>query len=102
MTTLQSGRAVPADLDRRLQAARAEVDCIDDSILALIEMRLRLAERVAAAKGEGPKRRPEREAQVLERLTAAREVAPEGLVRTVWSALMAESLARQDLGLQGA
>ncbi len=98
MTALHHGRpAAPSDaLDRRLAAARAEVDCIDDSILALIEMRLRLAGRVASGKGEGPKRRPEREAEVLNRLSAASEVAPEGLVRTVWSALMAESLARQE------
>lgn len=98
MTTLHHGRpAAPSDvLDRRLAAARAEVDCIDDSILALIEMRLRLADRVAAGKPEGAsKRRPDREAEVIGRLFAAREVAPEGLVRTVWSALMAESLARQ-------
>ena len=97
MSNPHHGRPAAASepLGRRLALARAEVDCIDDSILALIEMRLRLAERVAAAKGDGPKHRPEREAEVLNRLTAAREVAPEGLVRTVWSALMAESLARQ-------
>ena len=94
--TLRHGRpAAPDPLERRLAMARAEVDCIDDSILALIEMRLRLADRVAAAKGDGPKRRPEREAEVLGRLAAASQVAPEGLVRTVWSALMAESVARQ-------
>ena len=98
MTTLHQGPpAAPSEaLDRRLAAARAEVDCIDNSILALIEMRLRLADRVAVSKGDGPKRRPEREAEVLSRLSAASEVAPEGLVRTVWSALMAESLARQE------
>lgn len=96
MTSIECGpAAVPTTLERRLQAAREEVDCIDDSILALIEMRLRLAERVARAKADGPKRRPEREAEVLNRLSAAREVAPEGLVRTIWSALMAESVARQ-------
>lgn len=95
MTSPNRGLAASPDLDRRLRAARAEVDCIDDSILALIEMRLRLAERVASAKAPGPKRRPEREAEVLSRLSAAREVAPEGLVRTIWSALMAESVARQ-------
>jgi chorismate mutase len=98
MTNLHHGRpATLSDpLDRRLAGARAEVDCIDDSILALIEMRLRLAERVGAAKPEGAsKRRPEREAEVLNRLTSARQVAPEGLVHTIWSALMAESLARQ-------
>jgi chorismate mutase len=96
-TLLHQGRpAAPSELhDRRLAMARAEVDCIDDSILALIEMRLRLADRVAAAKGAGSKRRPEREAEVLGRLSAKREVAPEGLVRTVWAALMAESVARQ-------
>ena len=94
--TLHHGRpATPDPLERRLAMARAEVDCIDDSILALIEMRLRLADRVASAKGDGPKRRPEREAEVLGRLSAKREVAPEGLVRTVWAALMAESVARQ-------
>ena len=82
--------------ERHLAHRRAEIDCIDDAILRLIDMRLRLAERVGAAKAaEGPKRRPEREAEILARLSASREVAPESLVHTVWRALMEESLARQ-------
>jgi chorismate mutase len=96
MTSTELGaHSAPTPSDRRLQAARAEVDCIDDSILALIEMRLRLAERIARAKADGPKRRPERETEVLTRLSAACEIAPEDLVRTIWSALMAESVGRQ-------
>jgi chorismate mutase len=79
-----------------LAGRRAEIDCIDDAILALIEMRLRLADHLGAAKAPGlPKRRPEREAQIIARLTSAAELAPESLVRTVWGALMEESLSRQ-------
>ncbi|MDP8916094.1 MAG: chorismate mutase [Pseudomonadota bacterium] len=82
--------------ERHLAHRRAEVDCIDDAILRLIDMRLRLAERIGAAKApDAPKRRPEREAEILARLSASREIAPESLVHTVWRALMDESLARQ-------
>lgn len=100
MTMLVNSRAAATAAteisEPRLAGRRAEIDCIDDAILRLIDMRLRLAERIGAAKSpDAPRRRPEREAEILARLTAAREVAPEGLVETVWRAIMAESLARQ-------
>jgi chorismate mutase/prephenate dehydratase len=50
---------------------RRRIDGIDDQILALVNERARVAGRIGELKGGGPVYRPEREAQVLGRLTAA-------------------------------
>ncbi|MBM4190539.1 MAG: prephenate dehydratase [Betaproteobacteria bacterium] len=48
---------------------RAQIDAVDDQILALLNARGRLAQAVGHSKGKAPVYRPEREAQVLRRLT---------------------------------
>jgi chorismate mutase/prephenate dehydratase len=50
---------------------RRRIDGIDDEILTLVNERARVAGRIGELKGGGPVYRPEREAQVLGRLTAA-------------------------------
>ena len=52
------------DLDK----PRAEIDALDAELLALLQRRARLAQRIGALKGGGPVYRPEREAQVLRRV----------------------------------
>lgn len=84
--------------DAALEAARAEIDALDDRILALIAERAGIAERIAAAKGvaTGSPLRPARETKMLRRLVAQ---APAGLsptlVMEVWRALIADNLGRQ-------
>ena len=48
---------------------RAQIDAVDDQILALLNARGRLAQAVGHSKQGAPVYRPEREAQVLRRLT---------------------------------
>ncbi|MEW5864167.1 MAG: prephenate dehydratase [Pseudomonadota bacterium] len=50
---------------------RAEIDRLDDRLLAALNRRAALARRIGALKGTAPAYRPEREAQVLRRLAAA-------------------------------
>jgi len=54
-----------------LAALRGRVDAIDSQMLALLNDRARLAAEIGRLKGDGPVYRPEREAQVLDRLLAA-------------------------------
>lgn len=55
--------------DVNLTALRAQIDAVDDEILTLLNARGRLAQAVGHSKGVAPVYRPEREAQVLRRLT---------------------------------
>ena len=59
--------AVPA----ALLALRGRVDAIDTQLLGLLNERARLAGEIGHLKGTGPVYRPDREAQVLDRLTSA-------------------------------
>ena len=58
--------------DPELNSLRAEVDRMDDALLALIERRLTVTAAMTAAKQEGPwlLLRPAREASILRRLEA--------------------------------
>jgi chorismate mutase/prephenate dehydratase len=53
-----------------LNALRSRIDGIDERLLQLLNERADLARRIGELKGDGPVYRPEREAQVLRRLTA--------------------------------
>ncbi len=55
----------------QLRQFREQIDRIDDELLRLFSERARLAQRIGHAKGEGAVLRPEREAQVLQRLMQA-------------------------------
>ena len=59
-----------------LEKLRAEIDRLDDELHALIQSRAALAQRIGELKQGAPAYRPEREAQVLERLSAKRGILP--------------------------
>lgn len=82
-----------------LDALRHEIDDLDDQMLALFERRLALAARVGRAKGapDGPhaKLRPDRETDVLSRLTARAAPENQPAVRGLWREVVGWGLARQ-------
>ena len=88
------------DMDRKLKAIRTEIDAIDAQVLALIQRRAAAAHRVGQIKGGAPVYRPEREAQILRRVSAGAKgglLAPEraaGVFREIISACRA---VEQDL-----
>ncbi|HJV11083.1 MAG TPA: prephenate dehydratase [Burkholderiales bacterium] len=59
-----------------LEKLRAEIDRLDDEMHALIQSRAALAQRIGELKRGAPAYRPEREAQVLERLSGRRGILP--------------------------
>lgn len=86
--------------DRRLAAARAEIDRIDDAIHDLLMQRAVVVADVAAAKGPGIAAqtpvRIAREAQMLRRLAARHEGSlPFTAVADLWHELIAASTAIQ-------
>lgn len=76
--------------DPELDSLRAEVDRMDDALLALIERRLTVTAAMTAAKQEGPwlLLRPAREASILRRLEARAPHVPAALIRRIWRELM--------------
>ena len=64
-----------ADVAPSLAQLRAEIDRIDDELLGLLESRVAIGRRVAAAKGDasGPYLRPGREAAILKESRKAQE-----------------------------
>ena len=90
-----------------LEALRAEIDRLDETILGLIEERLATAAAITALKdtdGARLKYRPRREANVLGRLAARASTASPELIERVWRELMAHGLqaqARTELVLCG-
>ena len=71
--------AVANNNDQKLDACRQQIDAIDDQILSLMGDRLAVARRIADIKSllsEPAYYRPEREAQVLQRL---RQLKPDGM-----------------------
>jgi len=88
-----------ADASPSLAQLRAEIDEIDDGLLTLLERRIAIGRRVAAAKGDasGPFLRPGREAQILRRLAARLDGSdlPVPVMERVWREILAANLARQ-------
>jgi chorismate mutase/prephenate dehydratase len=62
---------------------RTEIDALDDELVGLLARRARLAQRIGELKGNAGAYRPEREAQVLRRVTgrAAAPLPPEAVGR---------------------
>lgn len=80
--------------DATLADVRAEVDAIDDALLALIARRLAVADRVRAIKPHDVSPvRGRREADVLARVAAG--PVPARLAERVWRALIGAMLARE-------
>ena len=87
-----------ADAAPSLAQLRAEIDRIDDELLALLDRRVAIGRRVAAAKGDlsGPYLRPGREAAILRRLIADRgDDLPAPVVERIWRELLGANLALQ-------
>lgn len=86
-----------APQDDPLDAIRREIDGVDKSLLALFAQRLQLADKLAAAKGEGgPPIRSGREVKLLRRLIAEAPAPVEKeLVIELWRAVMGATLRRQ-------
>lgn len=87
-----------ADVAPSLAQLRAEIDRIDDELLSLLESRVAIGRRVAAAKGDasGPYLRPGREAAILRRLcTAASDDLPTATLERIWREILGANLARQ-------
>lgn len=87
-----------ADVAPSLAQLRAEIDRIDDELLSLLEHRVAIGRRVAAAKGDasGPYLRPGREAAILRRLcSAASADLPTATLERIWREILGANLARQ-------
>ena len=83
-------------MDDDLMRLRAQIDQIDQQILALLSDRLLMAEQVAAAKQNGSSVfRPERETQLLTSLCAQADLRLHPVIQTVWRAIISAAIARQ-------
>ena len=84
------------DQKDELGRLRQNIDAVDDQVLRLISERARLAHRIGEIK-HGNIYRPEREAQVLARLTEANAKSggplPDGAVRLIFREIMSACLA---------
>jgi len=59
-----------------IQKLRAEIDRLDDELAALLQRRAAAAQKIGALKGGAPAYRPEREAEILGRLSRQKGVLP--------------------------
>jgi chorismate mutase/prephenate dehydratase len=57
--------------ESEIRNLRAEIDALDDQLAALINRRAKLAQEIGALKGGAPAWRPEREAEILHRVSSA-------------------------------
>lgn len=100
---LDNGQAEPdgagtmADDLPKLAQLRDEIDTLDDALLDILEMRMKVAIEVARLKGDDGqlKLRPRREGAIVARLAGKATVASEALISHVWRELMAHSRQSQ-------
>ncbi|MET0183318.1 MAG: chorismate mutase [Caulobacterales bacterium] len=79
----------------RLDAVRAELDAVDDKILALLAERLKIADGLPALKSDAVPMRPAREIQMMRRLiAAASEPVEPDLIVELWRVLIAANVRR--------
>jgi len=102
VTALKADLLSPTDLSPEqmaLTALRAEIDQIDDDILALFQRRLAIAATVGKAKdaphGPHTKLRPDREQTVLGRMLGQCEPENSEAVSGLWREIVGWGLARQ-------
>lgn len=84
-----------SEIDQQLAAVRAELDALDEQLVALINQRAHLAQRIGTAKAEAGLRvyAPDRERQVLDRVAALNQgPMPDQALRCVYRELMSGSL----------
>lgn len=79
-----------------IEALRLRIDAIDDRLVDLVARRLEIAEALGEAKAAGgfTGRDPEREAEIVARLSATGAAPPE-LIALVWQALFTASRSVQ-------
>lgn len=76
-------------MDKQLEQLRVQIDALDERLLELLNERAKLAQAVGHVKGGSPVYRPEREAQVLRRLTEANPgPLPKEAVRLLFQEVM--------------
>jgi chorismate mutase len=102
MQDTQAARRADRDgetVKRSLARLRAQIDALDDELLALIEKRLAASRSIAEMKSADPDGhlwlRPRREQEVIARLCRRAAIAPPFLVELLWRELMAFSLQQQ-------
>jgi chorismate mutase len=101
MATQSPAQDAPSERDppATLQDLRGEIDRIDDTILDLLQRRMRLASGIGGVKAVGQvnalKLRPDREASVISRVLSNAEPENRKLALGVWREIMAAGLARQ-------
>ena len=91
--------APPTAATLNLAALRGEIDEVDDAILALLRRRRALTARIGRVKAQGEptlRLKPDREAQVLARLTAQADPELRTLTHAVWREVMSAGLAEQE------
>jgi chorismate mutase / prephenate dehydratase len=59
-----------------IQSLRTQIDQLDDELAALIHRRAGLAQKIGELKGGAPAYRPEREAEILNRIAGKKGVLP--------------------------
>ncbi len=87
-----------ADMSENLTELRDAIDVIDGEILQALAQRMRLSDKVIAAKGGVAAFRPGREAQLIRQLVAhggSQGLSPT-VILAIWRQIMAASLGRQN------
>jgi chorismate mutase len=87
-------------MNENLNQLRDAIDCLDEEILQALTKRMKLSDRVIAAKNGVAAFRPGREAALVRQLVAkskanGQDLAPE-VILGVWRQIMAASLSRQN------
>lgn len=78
----------------KIKQCREQIDRIDDELLKLFNQRAALAQQIGHVKGEGAVLRPEREAQVLQRMKQAnRGPLPDEAVAQLYTEIMSQCRA---------
>ena len=78
--------------DDQINRVRQDIDALDEQLLALVNQRARLAQRIGELKkgaDDAPVYRPEREAAIIRKLQAANPgPLPDTAIRSLWRELM--------------
>ena len=86
---------------------RREIDALDDELARLLESRAALAKRVGAAKKGAPAYRPERESEILRRISSSSKILPPERMAAVFREIISacrgleEAIRVSYLGPQG-
>ncbi len=77
-----------------LKTIRADIDNLDEMLLATLEKRVAIAAKVTASKADTPRFRPGREADIIRGLWRKSSLEPT-LIEAIWRQITAANLARQ-------